>query len=303
MKYYEKVWLDGKVVEWEKAKQPILTHALHYATAIFEGMRTYQTKKGLAVFRMTDHYKRFLNGIKTYGFEIKYSLKDLINATKKVLKANKAKACYIRPLCFVGFKGIGLDIVGAKYHCAIIPVPFGKYFGEKIKTGIKCKVSTWTRMNNSFLCPHVKASANYLTSALAKKEARECGFDEAIMLNEWGRVAEGSGENIFLVLDGALVTPPVHESILEGITRDSVITIARDLGYEVRERPLLRDDLYIAEEVFLTGTAAEITPVINIDGIKIGDGKPGTITKKLQKRFFDVVSGKVRKYEKWLERV
>ncbi len=294
------VWINGKFKEYSKTRLPLLTHALHYGTAIFEGIRAYETNNGLAVFRIQDHFKRFVDGAKSYGFELDYSEDELVDATLRLLKKNKSKSCYIRPLIYVSTEGIGLDIVGAEFTTMIISLPFGKYFGNKFKTGIRCKVSSYRRMNKDFLSPHVKASANYLTSALAKKEARLCGFDEAIMLNHEGKVAEGSGENIFVVRDNILYTPPDNEDILRGITRSSIIDLAFDLGYGVMEKPLYKEDLFTADEVFLTGTAAEVTPVIEVDGKKIGTGKPGKVTKKLQKEFMSIVSGKNKAHMDWL---
>ena len=298
----DKVWMNGKYVKWKDAHVPILTHALHYATAIFEGMRCYETKGGSAVFRMKDHYERFVDGTKTYQFKMKYSVSQLSKATKELIRKNKLKSCYIRPICYVGYKTIGVDIRGAPFETAIIAVPFGKYYGKKAETGISCKISSWKRINTEILSPHVKASANYLNSVLARKEATDSGYDEAIMLNEQGRVAEGSGENLFIVEDGVLVTPPVYESVLKGITRISIMEIAKEMGIPVVERPLLRDELYTADEVFLTGTAAEITPVAGIDKRRISNGA-GPITKELHTAFFNIVQGKDERYVKWLDYV
>ena len=210
------------------------------------------------------------------------------------------KSCYIRPICFVGYKSIGIDVRGAPFETAVIAVPFGKYFGKKFETGISCKVSSWKRISSEILSPHVKASANYMNSVLAKREATNSGYDEAIMLTEQGRVSEGSGENIFIVEDGVLVTPPVYDAVLKGITRQSLMEIAEEMGIPVKERTLLRDELYTADEVFLTGTAAEITPVVNIDQRKISKG-PGPITKELRNAFFNVVEGRDERYLKWLD--
>lgn len=293
------VWMNGNFVPWEKATIHIMTHALHYGTGIFEGIRCYKTKKGPAIFRMEDHYDRLFHGIKSYEFEIDYTNDQLRDVTKKLVKKNELTSCYIRPLCYVGYKTIGIDIRGAPFDLAIISIPFGKYF-DNFEKGISCKISSWKRIDSQTLSPHVKATANYMNSVLAKKEATSSGFDEAILLNESGRVSEGSGENLFIVEDGTLVTPPLFEQVLKGVTRDSIIRIAKDMGIPVVERPLLRDELYTADEMFLTGTAAEITSVVDIDKRKISKGA-GEITKKLQKAFFDIVEGRDERYSKWLD--
>ncbi len=295
------IWMNGRYVSWKDAKIHILTHALHYGTGIFEGIRCYETQNGPAVFRMKDHFDRLFHGIKSYQFRIDYTNRQLCDITKELIRKNKLKSGYIRPLCYVGYKTIGIDIRGAPFDLAIIALPFGKYF-ENFDKGITCKISSWKRIDTEILSPHVKATANYMNSVLAKKEATNSGFDEAIMLNEQGRVSEGSGENLFIVEEGKLVTPPLYEQVLKGITRESIMTIATDLGIPVIERPLLRDELYTADEVFLTGTAAEVTPVSEIDKRKISKGA-GPITKKLQKEFFSIVEGKNEKYSKWLDYV
>ncbi len=300
LKPLKKIWINGRYVNWKDGKVHLLTHALHYGTAIFEGMRCYNTHYGPAVFRMRDHYERLHHGIKSYEFEIKYSVNELRKITKDLIRKNRVKSCYIRPICYVGYKTIGIDVRGAPYDLAIIPVPFGKYFGEKSATGISCKISSWKRISSDILSPHVKASANYLNSVLAKREATDSGFDEAIMLTERGRVSEGSGENIFIVENGELVTPPLYDGVLKGITRESIMEMAREMGIPVKERSLLRDEVYTADEVFLTGTAAEITPVLSVDKRKISKG-PGPITKELHSTFFNIVEGKDERFLKWLD--
>ncbi|MBN1170229.1 branched-chain amino acid transaminase [Candidatus Micrarchaeota archaeon] len=302
VKSAKKVWMNGRYVNWENAKVHILTHALHYGTAIFEGIRCYDTLSGPAVFRMKDHYERLAGGAKTYQFELDYSVDQLCKITKELIRKNNLKSCYIRPICYVGYKTIGLDIREAPFELAVITIPFGKYYGKKSETGISCKLSSWKRIDTEILSPHVKASANYMNSILARKEATDSGYDEAIMLNGQGRVAEGSAENLFIVENGVLVTPPVYEQVLKGITRESVMEIAREMGIPVVERPLLRDELYTAEEVFLTGTAAEITPVAEIDKRKITKGK-GPITRELHNAFFKIVQGKDERFMKWLDHV
>lgn len=300
MKTAKKVWMNGKFVNWKDANVHILTHALHYGTAIFEGMRCYETQNGPAVFRMQDHLQRLLNGTKSYQFKLKYSIKQMSDMIMKLIKVNKLKSCYVRPICYIGYKSIGIDTSDAPYEFAIAAIPFGKYFGEKAEKGISCSISSWRRIKSTILSPHVKASANYLNSVLAKKEAIEEGYDEAIMLSDAGHVSEGTGENLFIVKDGALHTPPLHDAVLAGITRDSLIRIAKDMGIRVYERTLLRDELYTADEVFLCGTAAEVTPVNQVDHRKITKG-PGPITRKLKDAFFNVVNGKDERYIGWLE--
>jgi branched-chain amino acid aminotransferase len=302
LKPLKKIWMNGKYVSWKDANVHILTHAIHYGTAIFEGMRCYETVNGPAVFRMRDHYHRLLHGIKSYEFRIRYTEEQLGKITKELLRKNKVKSCYIRPICYIGYGTIGIDVTKAPYEIAIVPIPFGRYFGDKFDTGISCKISSWKRINSEILSPHVKASANYLNSVLAKREAKESGYDEAIMLTENGRVSEGSGENLFIVENGVLVTPPVFDGVLKGITRESIMEIAREMGIPVTERPLLRDELYTADEVFMTGTAAEVTPVVNIDKRVISKG-PGPITKELRSAFFAIVSGKDERFTKWLDYV
>ncbi|MBI5047266.1 branched-chain amino acid transaminase, partial [Candidatus Micrarchaeota archaeon] len=303
IKPLKKIWMNGKFVNWKSATVHVMTHALHYGTAIFEGMRCYDTKYGPAVFRMTDHYRRLLEGTKVYQFDVKYSLAQLTQATKKLIKINKLKTGYLRPLCYADYGTFGLNLQHAPFGFAIVPISLGKYYGKKAEQGISCQISSWERINTLVLSPHVKASANYLNSALAKREAVNAGYDEAILLSEEGHVSEASAENIFIVKNGELITPPLSDGILAGITRDSVIAIARELGYSVKERSLLRDDLYTADEVFLCGTAAEITPVRSIDKRIIGNGKntkqtkkasntATSITKDIRDSFFTITSGK-----------
>ncbi|MBI5223059.1 branched-chain amino acid transaminase [Candidatus Micrarchaeota archaeon] len=295
-----KIWLNGKLVPWKSAKIHVLTHALHYGTAIFEGMRCYSTIQGPAVFRMSDHYNRLISGAKSYQFKVNYSQSQLCLATKNLIRKNHLSECYLRPICYAGYKGIGLDISDAPFEFAIIPYPMGNLFGDKSRNGISCGISSWARIDSRILSPHVKASANYLNSVLAKLEAKNAGYDEAVMLSEEGHVSEGSGENLFMVKDEILITPPLHDGILAGITRDSIIELARELGISVEERSILRDELYGADELFLCGTAAEITPVKSIDRRKISRG-PGKMTKELHDAFFAIVSGKDERFVRWLD--
>jgi len=300
----KKIWMDDKIVAWKDANVHILTHALHYATAIFEGIRCYATKRGPAVFRLTDHLARLYRGAKVYQFVIPYKLEQLRSATFKIIKTNNVDHCYIRPLVYLGYKKLGLSMKGAPVHVAIIPVRFDHYFdAKKAQRGLHCSISSWTRLSITALSPHVKASANYLNSVLAKAEAEREGYDEAILLTEEGHVSEASSENIFIARKGKLITPPFYDDILGGITRECIIEIARDLGYVVEEKSILRDELYTADEVFLTGTAAEVIHVAQIDGIKIGNGRKGPITSAVQDAFYKAARGGLVKYEKWLEYV
>jgi branched-chain amino acid aminotransferase len=296
----KKIWMNGKFVDWNDAKIHVLTHAFNYGTAIFEGMRCYDTARGPAVFRLRDHLHRMKDGIKAYEFGYEFSLDTMSSNIKKLIRINKLKSCYIRPICYVASVSIGIDTIGAPYGFAVTAIPFGKYYGKKSENGITCMVSSWRRIKATILSPHVKASANYMNSVLAKKEAMEEGFDEAIMLSDEGHVSEGTGENIFIVKDGEIHTPPLHDAVLAGITRDSLIKVAKDMGIPVSEQSMLRDELYTADEVFLSGTAAEVTAVTQVDHRKITKGA-GPITRKLKDAFFNIVNGKDERYSGWLE--
>lgn len=295
MKY---IWVNGKLVSYQEAVIPILTHALHYGTSVFEGIRAYWNGKELNIFRAKEHYERFHRSAKILGMKIEYSVDELVNSTVELLKANEYKEdVYIRPIHFVSAQTVNLDIRNLETTTAIIAIPFGKYLQPN---GVRAKVVSWRRVHNTMIPVQAKVGGIYVNSVIALLDAKYSGFDEAIMLDADGFVAEGSGENIFIVRNGELHTPPVYSSILEGITRDSVIKLASDLGIKVIERRIAREELYIADEVFFAGTAAEITPVINIDGRDIGDGKPGPITTKLRDYFMKVVRGEVDKYRNWL---
>ncbi len=294
------VWIDGELIPEEKAVVPILTHALHYGTSVFEGIRAYWNADDaeLYIFRARDHYARFQNSAKIMGMRINYGIDDLVRATVELLRANGFREdVYIRPIAFVSANTINLDIRGLRVTTAIIAIPFGRYLEPK---GVRAKVVSWLRIHNSMFPIQAKVGGIYVNSVLALIDAKNSGFDEAIMLNRDGYVAEGSGENIFIVKNNTLYTPPTYDSILEGITRATVIEIAKDLGLNVIEKRITREELYTADEVFLTGTAAEITPVVDIDGRVIGDGKPGPITLKIRNYYMDIVHGKVDKYRHWL---
>jgi branched-chain amino acid aminotransferase len=295
----EFVWFDGKPVKWENAKVPIFIHALHYGTAVFEGIRGYAAKNNVYIFRLQDHMERLHRSADVYSISLPYSATDLAKATVELLQKNKVKvSCYIRPLTFVGVHGIDLNVnKSSPTHTVIITFPFAKYFKSE---GIKACVSSWRRISDSSTPPLAKAAGNYLNSVLATQESQRNGYDESILLDLSGNVSEASGENIFLVRHGRIYTPFSADSALEGITRESAITVAKDLGYEVTERPIPRTELYMADEIFLTGTAAEIVPVTRIDGHTVGSGKEGPVTRGIRAMYEKVVSAAAKDYMDWL---
>jgi branched-chain amino acid aminotransferase len=297
----EKIWLDGKLVPWEDAKVHVLAHALHYGTAYFEGIRCYALTDGRsAVFRLKEHMRRLADSGKILGFPLPYAEEILCEATFDLIRANQLKECYIRPLVFVGLGELGLYAPNNPINVCIAVWPWGAYLGDEgLKNGIRAKVSSYTRHHVNVMMTKSKASGNYINSVLAKHEVKKAGYDEAIMLDAEGYVSEASGENIFIVRDRKIKTTPLT-SILPGITRDSIITVARDKGYELIEERFTRDELYTADEVFFTGTAAELTPVREVDDRQIGSGRRGPVTEDIQKTFFDIIRGKKSKYEKWL---
>jgi branched-chain amino acid aminotransferase len=296
------VWFDGKIVKDEDAKVPVMTHAIHYGTSVFEGLRGYWNSKNLYIFRLDDHIKRFRNSGKVYSISLRFTDKEIANAIIDLCKKNNVKeSCYIRPFYFVGRHGINLHVTeDTPTHAAIVMFPFGELFN---KNGIKAGISSWRRISDMSTPPLAKMGGNYLNSILATQESKRNGYDEAILLDHLGNISEAPGENIFIIRNGKLLTPPPSSSALEGITKDSVIEIAKDLGYQTIEREIPRTEIYFADEVFLTGTAAEITPVISIDGKKIGDGKTGKITGKIRTIYSDVTVGKNKKYSKWITAV
>jgi branched-chain amino acid aminotransferase len=294
------IWMDGSFVTWENAKIHVLSHVIHYASGVFEGIRCYETTDGPAIFRLEDHVTRLFNSAKIYRLEIPYTEQAFKDAIISVVKKNELKSCYIRPIIFRGYSELGVNPLNCPVNCAIGAWPWGHYLGDAIKKGAKVMVSSWIRPPQMVLPSKAKAVGNYLNSVLMKMEAIEKGFDEAIALNSNGYVSEGTGENLFMVCNGSIITPPSNADILLGITRESVIKIAKDLGYPVIERNISRGELYCADELFFTGTAAEVTPIIKLDKIDIGSGKPGPITKEIQEIFFSVVKGKNPKYRKWL---
>ena len=293
------VWFDGKFVTLDKAKVPITTHAIHYGTSIFEGIRAYWNKKNLFVFRLEEHVKRFRRSGQFYNISLNFSDKQISDAIKNLCKKNTMKkSCYIRPFYFVGDYGINLHVTEkAPTSVAIFSFPFGDLFN---KNGITAGISTWRKFSDMSTPPQAKMGGNYLNSIIATQEAKRNGFDEAILLDHSGNVSEAPGENIFIVKNGQLITPPLSSSALEGITRDAIIKIGRDFDIKVSEREVTRSELMVSDEVFLTGTAAEITPIISIDDKKIGYGKPGNVTKKMMKEYSDIVLNNNDSYSHWL---
>ncbi len=293
--------MDGKIVPWDQAKVHVLVHSLHYGTGYFEGIRCYLLEDGRsAVFRLAEHIRRFFDSGQILGFPLPFGLEDIEQAIRQVIKGNGLKECYIRPIAFVGMGEMGLHAPSNPIHVVVAAWPWGAYLGEDgIKNGIRAKVSSYTRHHVNVAMTKSKISGNYVNSVLAKNEVKLAGYDEAIMLDTEGYVSEGSGENIFIVREGQIKTTP-NTSILPGITRNSVVTIARDREMSVSEERFSRDELYMADEAFLTGTAAEVTPVREVDDRKIGSGRPGQVTLDLQKAFFNVIKGRDKKYAGWL---
>ena len=290
LKKTEKIWMNGKFVNWDDAKIHVLSHVVHYGTSWFEGIRCYNTKKGPAVFRLKDHLKRLYNSAKIYRTEIPYSIEELSEAVIETIKVNGLKECYIRPIAFRGYYELGVNPFNCPVETVIAVWEWGKYLGkDSIEKGIDVKVSTWRRPAPDTLPTMAKVGANYMNSQLIKMEAIVEGYAEAIALDFNGFISEGSGENIFIIKDGIIYTPLVSNAILPGITRQSVIQIARDLGYEVVETLIPREMLYIADEAFFTGTATEVAPIRSVDKIKVGSGEPGKITREIQNKFFDIV--------------
>jgi len=299
----DKIWMDGKLVKWDNATVHILTHSLHYGLGVFEGIRSYKTKKGSAIFRLDEHVERLFNSAHIFLLKVPYSMEEIKRAIIETIRVNKIKECYIRPLVYIGYGAMGLYPKENPVNVSIAVWSWGSYLGEKgLKEGIRVKTSSFIKNHVNSNMSRAKVCGYYVNSQLAKKEAVSAGYDEALLLDTEGYVSEGSGENIFIVRGGVLKTTPLT-SILEGITRDSIIEIAADEGIEVEEERFTRDELYIADEAFFTGTAAEVTPIREADGRIIGMGKPGKITRKLQSIFFDIVKGNNKNYESWLTRV
>jgi branched-chain amino acid aminotransferase len=298
----DKIWMNGKLVPWGEAKTHVLTHALHYGSGVFEGVRAYKTDRGAAVFRLTEHLERLRRSAKLYYMELPYTVAELAQATREVIKANGLDACYIRPLVYRGYGEMGLYPLHAPVEAVIAVWPWGAYLGDEgVKHGIRAKVSSIQALGHTQLARAAKATGQYLNSILAKIEVTNAGYDEAIMLDAVGHVCEGSGENLFLVRDGVMFTPFPADGVLEGITRDTVLRIAADEGIEVRERTLARSDLVIADELFFTGTAAEIVPIREVDDHVIG--QPGPVTRRIQQRYRDIVEGRDATFAHFLDHV
>jgi branched-chain amino acid aminotransferase len=298
------IWHNGSLVAWEDAKVHVLSHGLHYGTGVFEGVRAYETVKGSAIFRHQDHVDRLFRSAELYYMPLPYTPDEIRQATHELLIANGLRECYIRPVAFRGYGVMGLYPLEAPVDVAIAAWPWGAYLGEEAKEiGIRAKVSSWRRMSGDSFIPESKATGQYLNSILAKIEATKAGYEEAILLDQRGFVGEGSGENIFLVKDGKIITPGLGGGILEGITRNSVLQIARDLGYDVIERDIARTELYLADEIFVSGTAAEIATVREIDDHMVGAGSRGPVTAELQRVFDDAIRGRDPRYAGWLDHV
>jgi branched-chain amino acid aminotransferase len=296
------IWMNGDFVAWEDAKVHVLTHGLHYGTGVFEGIRCYDSLLGPAVFRNAEHAERLLRSAELYYMTLPYSAEEIRAATLELVARNGLRSCYIRPIVYRGYGTMGLNPLDAPIDVTIACWEWGVYLGEEgQRDGVRAKVSSWRRISPDSLIPHAKASGQYLNSVLAKIESVKSGYDEAILLDDHGHVCEGTGENVYIVRDGEIVTPGQHNSILDGITRRSVIQIAGDLGYTVVERNISRAEMYFAEEMFMSGTAAELVPVREVDDHVIGTGKPGEITRVLQKEFDDAIHGRSERYREWLD--
>jgi branched-chain amino acid aminotransferase len=299
MRETEKIWMNGELVDWADARIHVGAHGLHYGSGVFEGIRAYETDKGSAVFRLTDHLERLHNSAKLLHMELPYSVEELRASCHELIAVNGLPECYLRPIAFFGYGELGVSALGNPVDVVIMSWPWGAYLGEEgLSKGISAKISSWTRIGPNVI-PHVaKATGVYLNSMLAVTEANRAGYDEAILLTADGLVADGSGENVFIVKGGELYTPDLSTSILPGITRDTVIQIAQDLGYRVHEKALIRSDLYLADEAFMTGTAAEVTPLRSVDDIEIG---VGPITLEIQEAYLDTARGRSERWAQWLE--
>jgi branched-chain amino acid aminotransferase len=296
------IWMNGELIPWEDAKVHVLSHCVHYGTAVFEGERAYETELGTAIYRHHDHLDRLWKSAELYYMPIPYTREELRAATHELIAGNGLPSCYIRPIVMRGAGVMGINPLDAPVDVAIAAWPWGAYLGDDAKQhGVRAKVTSWRRIGSDALIPHAKASGQYLNSVLAKIESVKAGYEEGILLDEHGFVSEGTGENIYVVRDGAIVTPPQTAGILDGINRKSVIQIAKDEGFELVERNLARAELYLADEVFMTGTAAELTPIREVDDHPIGGGEPGPVTRRLQQVFEDSLYGRDPRYRDWLD--
>ena len=302
----KKIWMDGTLVDWDKATIHVLSHGLHYGTGAFEGIRAYKTPAGVAIFRLREHMARLLRSCKILMMEVPFTLDELCDAALEVVRVNDLdNGCYLRPLVYLGYGEMGVNPLLAPVNVAMAAWPWGTYLGDEgLAHGVRMKISSWQRHGVNAMPTAAKGTGMYLNSALAKIEAIKAGYDEAILLGPDGRVSECTGENLFVVRDGVILSPPPSEAgALPGITQDTIVRIAHDLGYEVRFEALIRTDLYLADESFLTGTAAEVVPIGSVDDRVVGDGTPGPITKALQSTYFAAVRGELAQYESWLARV
>jgi branched-chain amino acid aminotransferase len=298
----DKIWMDGTLVDWDDAKIHVLTHSLHYGCGVFEGIRAYATASGPAVFRLTDHIVRLFDSAKIFMLDIPFTVEELVAATKETVRVNGLDSCYIRPLVYLGYGEMGLNPLPCPVNVSIAVWPWGSYLGDEgIKRGVRMKISSWQRHDPNAMPPAAKGTGMYINSSMAKVEALKAGYDEAILLSPQGYVSECTGENIFVVKRGRIITPPVSAGALAGITQDSVMTIARDLGIECEVGHILRSDLYTADEAFLSGTAAEVVPIRSVDDREIGD--PGPVTRQIQDVFFAAIKGEVDRYKDWCEHV
>jgi branched-chain amino acid aminotransferase len=295
------IWLDGEMVPWREAKVHVLTHTLHYGMGVFEGVRAYETAAGAAIFRLDDHTTRLHRSAHILGLDMREWDRETLNeAQRAVVRENRLASAYIRPMCFYGAEGMGLRADNLRVHCMVAAWEWGAYLGaDNMERGIRIKTSSFTRHHVNITMCKAKANGNYMNSMLALQEALSCGYDEAMLLDNEGYVAEGSGENIFIVRDGTVYTPDLT-SALDGITRRTVLALAADIGVPVKEKRITRDEVYIADEAFFTGTAAEVTPIREVDGRTIGEGRRGPVTERLQTLYFDVVGGRLEKYRHWL---
>jgi branched-chain amino acid aminotransferase len=300
----EKIWMDGELVNWDDAKIHVLTHTLHYGCGVFEGIRAYPTSQGPAVFRLTDHIKRLFESAKIFMIDVPFTADEIVVATKETVAASGLDQCYIRPIVYLGYGEMGLNPLPCPVNVSIACWPWGAYLGDAgMERGVRMKISSWQRHDPNAMPPAAKGTGMYINSSMAKIEAIKAGYDEAILLSPQGYVSECTGENLFVVRHGRLITPPLSAGALEGITQNSVLTLARDLGYEVEVGNILRSDLYVAEEAFLTGTAAEVVPINSVDDRIVGDGRPGPITRAMMERYASAVRGELDAYKDWNEHV
>jgi branched-chain amino acid aminotransferase len=300
----KKIWMDGELVNWDDATIHILNPTLHYGWGVFEGIRAYHTARGPAVFRLTEHIERLFRSASMYLMEPAFTVEEIVAATKETVRVNEVESCYIRPLFYLGYGEMGLNPLPSETKASIAVWPWGAYLGEEAaEKGCRAAVSSWQRIGPNTIPPEGKGTGQYINSSLAKVQALKAGYDEAIMLTPDGRIAEGSGENIFVVYGDKLITPPVVDGVLAGLTRDAVVTLARDEGYEVVEQPLVRSNLYLADEAFFTGTAAELVPLVEVDDRKVGTGRPGRVTRRLLELYGQATRGELDQYKDWNEYV